>query len=199
MALSPSSSSESASPGVPILRCTPPAPLPPADVDAALATAACADVPALQVGAAFTCAASRAIALFHRCLNQCAALCSGLRLFPSQPRHILEAFERHLAQLTRTLAVSPAERHGLIRGLTDSYAPQLHHIAVHPSVRSFADEATLEGGGHMLRLLPLLAPSSPAHVPFGSMPLLHPPRSHSEDTVPVRALTDKLLQRARNK
>ena len=196
MALSPSSSSESASPGVPILSCTPPAPLPPADVDAALATAATADVPALQVGAAFTCAASRGVALFHHCLKPCAALCSGLRLLPRQPRRILEAFERHLAQLTRTLAVSPAERHGFMRGPTDSYAPQLHRIVGHPSVRSFADEAALEGGGHMLRLLPLLAP---AHVPFGSMPLLHPPRSHSEDTVPVRALTDKLLQRARNK
>jgi hypothetical protein len=66
-------------------------------------------------------------------------------------------------------------------------------------VRRFADEAALEGGGHMLRLLPLLAPSSPAHVPFGSMPLLHQPRSRSEGTVPVRALTDKLLQHARNK
>ncbi len=85
----------------------------------------------LQVGAAFTCAASRGIVLFHHCLKQCAALCSGLRLLPRQPRRILEAFERHLAQLTRNLAVSPAERHGFMRGSTDSYAPQLpaHYAA----------------------------------------------------------------------
>jgi hypothetical protein len=75
----------------------------------------------------------------------------------------------------------------------------MQRISDYPSVCRFADEVALEGGGHMLRLLPLLAPSSPSLVPVGLMPLSHPPQPRSEGTISGRALTEKLLQLARNK
>lgn len=74
----------------------------------------------------------------------------------------------------------------------------------HTSSR-FADDALLEGDGNLLRLLPLLAPPSPARIPFGLKPLPDLPRTTCENITlgnqppPARALNDKLLLRVRNK
>ena len=120
MALSPPTPTEGASPDSCIKYRSSPALFSPSDIDVAFAAATHVDTLTLQVGVlhvAFALLANELTSLQPRnmtapscCLTVSAALRSRLRLLPQQPRILMETFERHLAQLEGTLAVSSAKQ-----------------------------------------------------------------------------------------
>jgi len=108
MAARPTTPFETASLGGSSTRWSPPSPATPAEVDDSLSSSPHVDLLTLQASAACRCCAAFAL----MCV---AAFSTRLRLRAIQPSCVLEAFERHMADLARTLAVSSMEMRAAAR------------------------------------------------------------------------------------